>query len=187
MGAGDGSGGLSVWRQRGSSLELGTGSRKQRCRCSVTLTIRTTRCLWSSRFSPLVLRVPFVGNRDVSASAPSLLIPELPRHQGLEWTPRHHRSLELRSYSSQALVVLELGVKLSLYNMSRRDDDLAYGDYHGQGDGEEGDRGMIGDMGRRFFGGKKEVCAFHRPQCCHRYTECMMRRFKVARGVMEPD
>ena len=40
--------------------------------------------------------------------------------------------------------------------MSRRDDDLAYGDYHGQ-EGEEGDRGMIGDMGRRFFGGRKEV------------------------------
>ncbi|XPS78824.1 Phospholipase D [Ascochyta lentis] len=40
--------------------------------------------------------------------------------------------------------------------MSRRDDDLAYGDYHGQAEGEEGDRGMMGDMGRRFFGGKKE-------------------------------
>lgn len=40
--------------------------------------------------------------------------------------------------------------------MSRRDDDLAYGEYHGQ-DGGESDRGMIGDMGRRFFGGKKEV------------------------------
>ncbi|KAF2628526.1 phospholipase D/nuclease [Macroventuria anomochaeta] len=40
--------------------------------------------------------------------------------------------------------------------MSRRDDDLAYGDYHGQGEEQEGDRGMIGDMGRRFFGGKKE-------------------------------
>lgn len=43
--------------------------------------------------------------------------------------------------------------------MSRRDDDLAYGDYHGQGEGQEGDRGFVGDMGRRFFGGKKEVCA----------------------------
>ncbi|KAF3046968.1 hypothetical protein E8E12_009634 [Didymella heteroderae] len=40
--------------------------------------------------------------------------------------------------------------------MSRRDDDLAYGDYHGQGEGQEGDRGFVGDMGRRFFGGKKE-------------------------------
>lgn len=69
--------------------------------------------------------------------------------------------------------------------MSRQDDDLAYGDYHGQG--EEGNRGMIGDMGRRFFGGKQEVCAFLRPQCCHRYTVCMMRSFKVARGVMGPD
>jgi phospholipase D1/2 len=44
--------------------------------------------------------------------------------------------------------------------MSRRDDDLAYGDYHGQGEGQEGDRGLIGDVGRRFFGGKNEVCAF---------------------------
>jgi hypothetical protein len=43
--------------------------------------------------------------------------------------------------------------------MSRRDDDLAYGDYHGQGEGQEGDRGFVGDMGRRFFGGKKEVGA----------------------------
>ncbi|KAF3039262.1 hypothetical protein E8E11_006091 [Didymella keratinophila] len=40
--------------------------------------------------------------------------------------------------------------------MSRRDDDLAYGDYHGQGGGQEGDRGFVGDMGRRFFGGRKE-------------------------------
>ncbi|KAH5422620.1 phospholipase [Parastagonospora nodorum] len=39
---------------------------------------------------------------------------------------------------------------------NRRDDDLAYGDYHGQQEGQEGDRGMIGDMGRRLFGGKKE-------------------------------
>lgn len=38
---------------------------------------------------------------------------------------------------------------------NRRDDDLAYGDYYGQGGGE-GDRGLVGDMGRRFFGGKKE-------------------------------
>lgn len=49
---------------------------------------------------------------------------------------------------------------------NRRDDDLAYGDYYGQGGGE-GDRGLVGDMGRRFFGGKKEVspykfsCALH--------------------------
>jgi hypothetical protein len=40
---------------------------------------------------------------------------------------------------------------------NRRDDDLAYGDYHGQQEGQEGDRGMIGDMGRRLFGGRKEV------------------------------
>jgi hypothetical protein len=40
---------------------------------------------------------------------------------------------------------------------NRRDDDLAYGDYHGDQDGAEGDRGLIGDMGRRLFGGKKEV------------------------------
>ena len=40
--------------------------------------------------------------------------------------------------------------------MSRRDDDLAYGDYHGQ-EGEEGDRGLLGDMGRRFGFGRKEV------------------------------
>jgi len=39
--------------------------------------------------------------------------------------------------------------------MSRRDDDLAYGDYHGQ-EGDEGDRGLIGDMGRRFGFGRKE-------------------------------
>lgn len=54
--------------------------------------------------------------------------------------------------------------------MSRRDDDLAYGDYHGQGEGQESDRGIIGDMGRRFFGGKQEVCAFRWPQCCHQNT-----------------
>lgn len=41
---------------------------------------------------------------------------------------------------------------------NRRDDDLAYGDYHdgrrreGQ-EGEEGERGFIGDMGKRLFGG----------------------------------
>jgi hypothetical protein len=40
--------------------------------------------------------------------------------------------------------------------MSRRDDDLAYGEYNDQG-GQEGDRGLIGDMGRRFGFGKKEV------------------------------
>jgi hypothetical protein len=40
---------------------------------------------------------------------------------------------------------------------NRRDDDLAYGDYHGD-EGVEGDRGLIGDMGRRLFGGsRKEV------------------------------
>lgn len=43
--------------------------------------------------------------------------------------------------------------------MSRRDDDLAYGDYHGQ-EGDEGDRGLIGDMGRRFGFGRKEVSTF---------------------------
>jgi hypothetical protein len=43
---------------------------------------------------------------------------------------------------------------MSGYN---RDDDLAYGDYHGQGDGEggEGERGFLGDTARKFFGGKK--------------------------------
>ncbi|KAJ4366683.1 hypothetical protein N0V95_000010 [Ascochyta clinopodiicola] len=45
--------------------------------------------------------------------------------------------------------------------MSRRDDDLAYGDYHGQAEGDEADRGMIGDMGRRFFGGNKEHSQSH--------------------------
>ena len=39
---------------------------------------------------------------------------------------------------------------------NRYDDDLAYGEYPGN-EGEEGDRGLIGDMGRRFFGGRKEV------------------------------
>ncbi|KAH7132532.1 hypothetical protein B0J11DRAFT_521930 [Dendryphion nanum] len=38
---------------------------------------------------------------------------------------------------------------------NRRDDDLAYGEYHGQGGDATGDRGLIGDMGRRFFGGNK--------------------------------
>lgn len=38
---------------------------------------------------------------------------------------------------------------------NRRDDDLAYGDYRGQDQGQQGDgeRGFIGDMGKRFFGG----------------------------------
>jgi hypothetical protein len=41
---------------------------------------------------------------------------------------------------------------------NRRDDDLAYGEYHDQDrDGAEGDRGFVGDMGRRLFGGRKEV------------------------------
>jgi hypothetical protein len=41
---------------------------------------------------------------------------------------------------------------------NRRDDDLAYGEYHEQDrDGAEGDRGFVGDMGRRLFGGRKEV------------------------------
>jgi phospholipase D1/2 len=45
--------------------------------------------------------------------------------------------------------------------MSRRDDDLAYGDYYARGgEGEEGDRGLIGDMGRRFGFGRKEVSTF---------------------------
>lgn len=40
---------------------------------------------------------------------------------------------------------------------NRRDDDLAYGDYPGQQhEGGEGDRGLIGDVGRRFFGGGKK-------------------------------
>jgi phospholipase D1/2 len=51
--------------------------------------------------------------------------------------------------------------------MSRRDDDLAYGDYHGQ-EGEEGDRGLIGDMGRRFGFGRKEVSyILVETPCCH--------------------
>jgi phospholipase D1/2 len=42
---------------------------------------------------------------------------------------------------------------------NRRDDDLAYGEYHGrpQPEGEEGERGFIGDMGKRFFGGRNNV------------------------------
>jgi hypothetical protein len=41
---------------------------------------------------------------------------------------------------------------------NRRDDDLAYGEYHEHDrDGAEGDRGFVGDMGRRLFGGRKEV------------------------------
>lgn len=43
---------------------------------------------------------------------------------------------------------------------NRRDDDLAYGDYQGrpaQGSGEgESDRGFIGDVGKRLFGGRKQ-------------------------------
>ncbi|KAL5395708.1 hypothetical protein PMIN06_003567 [Paraphaeosphaeria minitans] len=40
---------------------------------------------------------------------------------------------------------------------NRRDDDLAYGDHYGQQqEGEDGERGFIGDMGRRVFGGQKE-------------------------------
>jgi len=40
---------------------------------------------------------------------------------------------------------------------NRRDDDLAYGEYHGQNEGGgDGERGLVGDMGRRLFGGKKE-------------------------------
>jgi len=35
------------------------------------------------------------------------------------------------------------------------DDDLAYGDYHGQG-GEETDRGFLGDTFRRFTGRKPQ-------------------------------
>lgn len=41
---------------------------------------------------------------------------------------------------------------------NRRDDDLAYGEYNpGRDSQEEQDRGTIGDMGRRLFGGRKEV------------------------------
>lgn len=53
---------------------------------------------------------------------------------------------------------------------NRRDDDLAYGDYHGEQqpprEGEEGERGFIGDMGKRFFGGGNvSTCAcVHPPQ-----------------------
>jgi hypothetical protein len=51
---------------------------------------------------------------------------------------------------------------------NRRDDDLAYGEYHGDRDGAEGDRGLMGDMGRRLFGGKKEVRPLSTKQpSCH--------------------
>ena len=30
------------------------------------------------------------------------------------------------------------------------DDDLAYGEYHGQGEGETGERGFLGDAYKRF-------------------------------------
>jgi hypothetical protein len=37
----------------------------------------------------------------------------------------------------------------------RPDDDLAYGSYYEEGrpEGEQGDRGFIGDVGKRLFGG----------------------------------
>lgn len=38
----------------------------------------------------------------------------------------------------------------------RNDDNLAYGEYHGDpNEAQEGERGFIGDVGRRFFGGSK--------------------------------
>jgi len=37
---------------------------------------------------------------------------------------------------------------------------MAYGDYHEQQDGQEGERGFIGDMGKRLFGGNKQVSIF---------------------------
>ncbi|KAF2182006.1 phospholipase D/nuclease [Zopfia rhizophila CBS 207.26] len=48
-------------------------------------------------------------------------------------------------------------VLLATMAYNRHDDDLAYGDYHGQGqqEGGEGERGLIGDMGKRLFGGGK--------------------------------
>ncbi|KAK1913773.1 hypothetical protein P3342_007017 [Pyrenophora teres f. teres] len=46
--------------------------------------------------------------------------------------------------------------------MSRRDEDLAYGDYNKR-EGEEGDRGLLGDVGRRFGFGKKENTASQPP------------------------
>lgn len=70
--------------------------------------------------------------------------------------------------------------------MSRQDDDLAYGDYHGQGAGQEGDRGMIGDMGRRFFGGRKEVCAFWATMLSSVHG-VQGARFQGRKGVVEPD
>jgi hypothetical protein len=66
--------------------------------------------------------------------------------------------------------------------MSRRDDDLAYGDYHGQQGGEEGERGLVGDMGRRFFGGKKEVRASPLSTVLS-WMSCMSSGFRLARGV----
>lgn len=41
---------------------------------------------------------------------------------------------------------------------NQRDDDLAYGDDHRQQrEGQEGDRGFIGDVGKRIFGGGRPV------------------------------
>jgi hypothetical protein len=100
------------------------------------------------------IRIQF-ADEDVSAAGPFLTCPTFrlgrPRHTASRPSAPYQRRLWKDWRSSAASVFLK---------MSRRDDDLAYGDYHGQGEGQEGDRGLIGDVGRRFFGGKNEVCAF---------------------------
>lgn len=69
---------------------------------------------------------------------------------------------------------------------NRRDDDLAYGDYHGQQEGEEGDRGLMGDMGRRLFGGRKEVrpLSEKRSALLSLYTLRTLHTFKLVRGKL---
>jgi hypothetical protein len=66
---------------------------------------------------------------------------------------------------------------------NRRDDDLAYGDYNPGRDSQEGqDRGMIGDMGRRLFGGRKEVSPCLPTPCGHCTPWPTLVSFKGARG-----
>jgi phospholipase D1/2 len=55
--------------------------------------------------------------------------------------------------------------------MANRDDDLAYGEYHGQQgqEGQEGDRGFLGDTFRRFAGiGKLQGAQQQQQQVCKR-------------------
>lgn len=74
---------------------------------------------------------------------------------------------------------------------NRRDDDLAYGDYHGEGHGErrhqqeqgdETDRGFIGDVGRRFFGGGNSVSPvfLHTRHSYQHYSPCPLLFYRVA-------